>query len=68
VPDVVGAAGHDVMLLVGAGAYEHPGGPEAGARSVRQAIDAAVRGVALKEAAQDAPELAAALSHFGRPT
>ena len=67
VPDVVGAAGPDVMLLVGAGAYEHPGGVEAGARSVRQAIDAVVGGLSLKEAAGEAPELAAALSHFGRP-
>jgi ribulose-bisphosphate carboxylase large chain len=65
VPEVVGAAGRDVMLLVGAGAYEHPGGVEAGARSVSQAIDAVVRGVALKEAAEDAPELAAALTQFG---
>jgi ribulose-bisphosphate carboxylase large chain len=65
VPDVLGAAGRDVMLLVGAGAYEHPGGVEAGARSVRQAIDAVVAGIALKEAAESAPELAAALTHFG---
>ncbi len=64
VPDVVGAAGRDVMLLIGAGAFEHPGGVEAGARSVRQAVDAVVGGVALKAAAQDAPELAAALAHF----
>ena len=68
VPDVVGAAGPDVMLLVGAGAYEHPGGVEAGARSVRQAIDAVAAGIALKEAALDAPELSAALTHFGGPT
>jgi ribulose-bisphosphate carboxylase large chain len=40
VPEVVGAAGVDVMLLVGSGAYEHPGGVEAGAASVRQAIGA----------------------------
>jgi ribulose-bisphosphate carboxylase large chain len=65
VPEVVGAAGGDVMLLVGAGAYEHPGGVEAGARSVAQAIDAVGLGVALKEAAASAPELAAALEHFG---
>jgi ribulose-bisphosphate carboxylase large chain len=64
VPEVLAAAGPDVMLLVGAGAYEHPGGVEAGARSVAQAIDAAVAGIALKEAALGAPELAAALTHF----
>jgi ribulose-bisphosphate carboxylase large chain len=40
VPEVVEAAGVDVMLLVGSGAYEHPGGVEAGAAAVRQAIEA----------------------------
>ena len=65
VPDVVAAAGPDVMVLVGAGAYEHPGGPEAGARSVRQAIDATAAGIPLNDAGPDAPELAAALAHFG---
>lgn len=64
VPEVLEAAGRDVMLLVGAGAYEHPGGPEAGARSVAQAIDAVVGGSTLETAASAAPELAAALAHF----
>jgi ribulose-bisphosphate carboxylase large chain len=69
VPDVLAAAGCDVMLLVGAGAYEHPFGPEAGARSIRQAIDAAVAGTELRLAAADAPDLAAALDwhHGGHP-
>jgi ribulose-bisphosphate carboxylase large chain len=64
-PDVLGAAGSDVMLLLGMGAYEHPGGPEAGARSVKQAIDAVVSGETLDAAACTAPDLAAALAHFG---
>ena len=64
-PDVLGAAGDDVMLLLGMGAYEHPGGPEAGARSVRQAIEAVTTGQTLEAAAGAAPELAAALTHFG---
>ena len=62
VPAVVEAAGHDIMLLVGAGAFEHPGGPEAGARSMRQAIDATVAG---EQLAGWAPELDRALAHFG---
>lgn len=62
VPAVVDAAGNDIMLLVGAGAFEHPGGPEAGARSMRQAIDATVAGQPL---AGWAPELDRALAHFG---
>jgi ribulose-bisphosphate carboxylase large chain len=62
VPAVMEAAGGDVMLLVGAGAFEHPGGPEAGARSLRQAIDATVAGAPL---AGWAPDLDRALAHFG---
>ena len=64
-PTVLAAAGHDVMLLLGMGAYEHPGGPEAGARSVKQAIDAVIAGRSLESAAASAPDLAAALEHFG---
>ena len=64
-PTVLAAAGHDIMLLLGMGAYEHPGGPEAGARSVKQAIDAVTAGYSLEIAAASAPELAAALDHFG---
>ncbi|MEW6473171.1 MAG: RuBisCO large subunit C-terminal-like domain-containing protein [Actinomycetota bacterium] len=63
-PAVLAAAGHDIMLLLGMGAYEHPGGPEAGARSVQQAIEAVTAGHALEDAAGSAPELAAALAHF----
>jgi ribulose-bisphosphate carboxylase large chain len=64
-PTVLAAAGHDIMLLLGMGAYEHPGGPEAGARSVEQAIDAVTAGQPLETAARSAPDLAAALTHFG---
>ena len=64
-PAVLAAAGSDVMLLLGMGAYEHPGGPEAGARSVAEAIDAVLAGDSLETAARSAPDLAAALAHFG---
>jgi ribulose-bisphosphate carboxylase large chain len=64
-PTVLAAAGHDIMLLLGMGAYEHPGGPEAGARSVKQAIDAVTAGQSLDAAARSAPDLAVALAHFG---
>jgi ribulose-bisphosphate carboxylase large chain len=47
------------------GAYEHPGGPEAGARSVAEAIAAVLAGDSLEAAARSAPALAAALAHFG---
>ena len=64
-PGVLAAAGPDVMLLLGMGAYEHPGGPEAGARSVAEAIAAVLAGDSLETAARSAPALAAALAHFG---
>jgi ribulose-bisphosphate carboxylase large chain len=64
-PAVLAAAGPDVMLLLGMGAYEHPAGPEAGARSVKQAIEAVTAGTSLEAAAPSAPDLAAALAHFG---
>jgi ribulose-bisphosphate carboxylase large chain len=64
-PAVLAAAGADIMLLLGMGAYEHPGGPEAGARSVHQAIEAVTAGQSLEAAADSAPDLAAALAHFG---
>jgi ribulose-bisphosphate carboxylase large chain len=64
VPGVLERAGPEIMLLVGAGAYEHPGGPEAGAASMRQAIAAATSGRPLPEAARAAPELAAAHYHL----
>jgi ribulose-bisphosphate carboxylase large chain len=64
-PSVLAAAGQDVMLLLGMGAYEHPGGPEAGARSVKQAIEAVTAGQSLDAAAGSASELASALAHFG---
>lgn len=64
-PTVLAAAGHDIMLLLGMGAYEHPGGPEAGARSVKQAIDAVASGQSLEDAAASAADLATALAHFG---
>jgi ribulose-bisphosphate carboxylase large chain len=49
------------MVLIGAGAFEHPGGSEAGARSLRQAVDAVVAGTPVDVAAKAAPELAVAL-------
>ena len=55
----------DCMFAAGGGIMAHPGGPGAGVRALRQAWDAAVAGVAVEDAARDAPELKAALGAFG---
>lgn len=54
----------DLMYVCGGGIMAHPGGPSAGAASIRQAWDAAVAGVPRDEYARDHDELAQALALF----
>jgi ribulose-bisphosphate carboxylase large chain len=46
----------DVLMLAGGGVAAHPDGPAAGVRSLRQSWTAAVQGVPLDEAAQQAAD------------
>ncbi len=62
---IVEDLGNDVLLAVGGAIQGHPGGPTAGARAMRQAIDAIVNGVSLVEAAQEHPELHQAIERWG---
>lgn len=64
VEKIVKAVGTDVMLAAGGGVHGHPDGSEAGARSMRQAIDAAMLGVPVTEYAKDHPELARMLAYL----
>jgi 2,3-diketo-5-methylthiopentyl-1-phosphate enolase len=57
--------GADCMIGVGGGIHGHRMGAKAGARSVRQAIDAILRGIPLEEEAKRHPELTAALEDWG---
>ena len=54
--------GNDYALGAGGAVHGHPQGAAAGARAIRQAMDAAARGELLAEAAAANPELAAALA------
>lgn len=56
----------DLLFMSGGGILAHPGGPAAGVASIRQAWAAARDGMPLAEYARQAPELAAALSFFGK--
>lgn len=58
----------DLLFMSGGGILAHPGGPAAGVTSIRQAWAAARAGIALPDAAREAPELAAALDFFGPKT
>lgn len=53
----VDECGTDVILAAGGAVHGHPDGSEAGARSMRQAIDAAIQGIDLIEYAKTHKEL-----------
>lgn len=61
VEKIVKAVGTDVMLAAG-GVHGHPDGSEAGAKSMRQAIDAAMAGIPVVEYAKTHADLARMLS------
>lgn len=62
VEKIVKEVGTDVMLAAGGGVHGHPDGSEAGARSMRQAIDAAMKDIPVTEYAKDHVELARMLA------
>lgn len=56
----------DLLFISGGGILGHPGGAAAGVTAIRQAWDAAVRGIPLAEHARTHEELRAALEKFGK--
>jgi ribulose-bisphosphate carboxylase large chain len=58
---VIALQGKDTNLQAGAGVHGHPGGTKKGAMSMRQAVDAVMKGVSAPEYAKTHPELALAL-------
>lgn len=65
VPDVLDIYGEELVLLVSGGIHGHPKGTRAGAKAVRQAIEAWEDRMSLEEKAEIAPEIASALSKWG---
>lgn len=65
VPSIINDLGNDCILGAGGAIHGHPMGPEAGARAMRQAIDAAMKKITLREAAMTNPELQAAIDAWG---
>lgn len=58
VANCIKEVGTDIILAAGGGVHGHPDGSLAGAKSMRQAIDAAIEGVDLMEYAKTHKELA----------
>lgn len=63
---VIDALGSEIVVQVGGGTLGHPDGALAGAKAVRQALDAIMNGIPLEEYARTHRELARALEKWGR--
>ena len=65
IPTLLEIFGKNIIIQVGGGVMGHPAGARAGAKAVRQAICAALRGISLKECAKKHVELREALKKWG---
>ncbi len=65
IPEIISMFGKDIVIQVGGGTWGHPLGGRAGAAAVRQALDAALKGVSLDEYAETRKELRVALEKWG---
>lgn len=61
----IGDLGRDIVLGSGGAIYGHPMGAAAGAKAMRQSIEAVIEGTPLDEYAKNHPELAKALELWG---
>ncbi|MBU2638491.1 MAG: type III ribulose-bisphosphate carboxylase [Nanoarchaeota archaeon] len=66
VDKVMDKLGTDIMLQIGGGIHGHPSGSYAGARAMREAVEAYMAGVDLAVAAKKCKELKVALDYWGR--
>lgn len=65
VPLNIEILGRDIVIQAGGGIHGHPLGTRAGAKAMRQAVDAAMKGVPIQHYAEDHEELKAALNKWG---
>jgi ribulose-bisphosphate carboxylase large chain len=65
VANELGGLGTDIILQAGGGIHGHPDGTAAGAKAMRQAVDAFMAGIPAEEYARDHYELERALKHWG---
>jgi ribulose-bisphosphate carboxylase large chain len=66
VPSLMELFGKDFVIQAGGGIHGHSGGTVAGARAMRQAVDATLQGVPLKEFGRTHKELETALRIWGQ--
>ena len=64
-PELIKLLGKDMVFQFGGGCHGHPNGTLAGAKAIRQAIEASLEGISLKEYSRNKVELAKALEKWG---
>ncbi len=65
VEDVLDRMGTNIMLQIGGGCHGHPKGSHAGAKAMREAVEAYMDGVHVDDAAKSSKELQQALEYWG---
>ena len=65
VPKLVKMLGRDIIMQFGGGCHGHPKGTLAGAKAIRQAVDAIMEGATLEEYARNHEELKLAVNKWG---
>jgi ribulose-bisphosphate carboxylase large chain len=65
IPEIVHNLGTDLAIQVGGGIHGHPNGSHAGAKAVRQAMEATLQKISLREYAKNHSELKVALDTWG---
>ncbi|MFX1385240.1 MAG: RuBisCO large subunit C-terminal-like domain-containing protein, partial [Promethearchaeota archaeon] len=65
VPELIEILGKDMVFQFGGGCHGHPDGTEAGAKAIKQAVDAVLLGYELIEYAKNKSELSKAFKKWG---
>ncbi len=65
VPQIIKMLGKDICIQLGGGIHGNPNGTRSGAIALRQSIDAAIKGISLKEYSKNHKELKVALDKWG---
>ncbi|AFO56068.1 ribulose bisphosphate carboxylase, type III [Natrinema sp. J7-2] len=68
VDQLIDALGTDIIVQAGGGIHGHPDGTHAGAKALRQSVEASMAGTDLETYADDHAELATALEKWGAET
>ncbi len=65
IPKLLKRMGTNIIIQAGGGVHGHPKGSEAGAKSMRQSLEAVMKGIPLREYAKNNKELSEAIDKWG---